>query len=172
MIIQTKTPMNPIYSFLCHSWKQTKAEKLEILKTIDEFYNLSKVIHTDLYQIRKDGRFLWGEYVRPNLTILFDFCGSKGKKYLLKVFGKSYSITSPLSWRFERRKHFTWVALEMVNRNFKNGKCSIEHQGNQFQVIINGISKFKNYLLLSLLIPTKQLQSIPPNCYDNIFKKP
>ena len=92
MILQTKIPTNPIYSFLCHAWKQTKEEKMELLKVIDEFYNLSKVIQSDLEQIRKSG-----EFNGPNLAVLFEFCGSKGKDYLFKVFGKSYSITSPLS---------------------------------------------------------------------------
>jgi len=135
-ILKSKRPINPIYSFLIWSGyavDQSKEEKMEMLKTIDEFYNLSKVIQSDLEQIRKDGKLNYSR-VRRNLEVLFDFCRSKGTDYLLKVFGKSYSIKSPLGWRFKKANHFKWVAQEMVNRNFKNGKCSIENMGNDFKV--------------------------------------
>ena len=137
-IIESKAPINPISSFLSWSIKQSAEEKIENLKTIDEFYNLSNVIQSDLEQISKDGKFN-DSTVRTNLQVLFDFCRSKGNDYLLKVFGKSYSITGPLGWRFKKGNHFKWVAQEMVNRNFKNGKCFIQHNrweimGNEFKV--------------------------------------
>jgi len=147
-ILKSKRPINPIYSFLRWSRDQSKEEKMEMLKTIDEFYNLSKVIQSDLEQIRKDGKFN-DYYVRENLEVLFDFCQSKGTDYLLKVFGKSYSIKSPLGWRFKKEKHFKWVAQEMVNRNFKNGKCSIENMGNDLQVRFKTIKIiFFNFIFL------------------------
>ena len=106
MIIETKMPINPIYLFLIESREdQLKVEKYETLKAIDEFYNLSKVLPIDLEQIP----FI-NLKVQTNREVLYDFCASKGKYYLLKVYGKSYSIKGPLGWRFKRGKHFIWLA--------------------------------------------------------------
>lgn len=149
MILQTKTAINPIYSFLT-KFDESKAEKLQVLKTIDKFYSLSKVIQSDLEQIRSD-RIFNNTIVRQNLAVLVDFCRIKGTDYLFKIFGKSYSIKSALGWRFKKQYHFKWIAQEMLERNFRAGKCSIQNMGTHFEVnVIVRLSKpYRFFQILS-----------------------
>ena len=110
---------------------------MTILKTIDRNYNLSKVIKTDFEQIREEEKVTNWDVVK-NLPVLYDFCVSNnGADYWSKIFGKSYSIKSPLGWRFKKGNSFRWVAQELQTREFKNGKCSIQNKGTHFLVIKN-----------------------------------
>ena len=136
MIIQTKTVVNPIYTFLIGSdavhWSIDG--KLGMLETIDTFYDLRIIIPADIKQFSEcqdNNHCVEDDMQKKNLMVLYEFCGQKGK--LKNVFGKSYSINSPLGWRFKIQHHFKWVAQEMVHRNF-NGRCSIKNMGNHFKV--------------------------------------
>jgi len=111
VILATKTAINPIYTFLTQSPFQyvigylLKLGKLMFLQQVDELYNLSTLMQCDLEQVRKDGK-INDEHVRANLQFLFWYCEKYKKDFLLKTFGKSYSIKTPLAWRFKKGKHF------------------------------------------------------------------
>ena len=133
-----KHSKNPIYSFLTNAYKQTDDEKIIILKEIEKYYNLSKLIKEDLKQIGNEGKF--NDYnVRRNLPILFDFCKSKSSEFLEECFGKSYQIQNPITWRFQKENKLHWVAEE-IQKYFKNGKVFIENLQNTIKV------KFEFYL--------------------------
>ena len=100
------------------------------------------MIKTDLKQIREYGEFN-DKNVRKNLKVLFEFCDSKGKDFLFKTFGESYSIKDPISWRYKElqevspgkfKEYFIWFAEWMIKNDFKSGKCSIKNTGNDIEV--------------------------------------
>lgn len=132
-LLKTKKPENPIFSFLYWSFKQTEDEKIELLEKMNETYNFSTLMKKDLRQIQNENRFNYS-YVRANLEILFKFCRSK-KMNLENVFGKSYEIDEPISWRYKNGKDFHWVAEE-IQKMFKNGKVDIENSNGTIQVKI------------------------------------
>ena len=125
MIICTRTPINPIFTFLTRS-SQNRREQLKILRLIDTHYQLAKVIQNDFKQVRESGNFN-DETVRKNLSILYDYCATKDESFMLKIFGQSYSLSNPICWRYKDGKYFKWLARTMIEWQFNEGKCFIKN---------------------------------------------
>ena len=132
-IIEMKQNQNPIYAFLRSAEDQTKEEKIKLLEMIEKNYSIAKIIKSDFKQIREDGQFN-DKYVRINLPILFQYCGSKGDDFLSKVFGQSYSLKDPLCWRFKNGQKYCWFVEWMTKEKMETGKWRIKNNTTNFEV--------------------------------------
>jgi len=54
---------------------------------------------------------------------------------LEEVFGKSYDLNEPITWRFTKNGKFKWVAEE-IQKRYKSGKVSIKNDRNKLKVKI------------------------------------
>jgi hypothetical protein len=135
-LIKQKGDKRPIYGFLLRAGKQTKDRKIEIIRLIDSSYQMAKIIKNDFKRIREDGEF---NYVRKNLEILFNYCSSKSPDFLETVFGKSYNIKDPLSWRYKSGQNTHWFVEFMSKENMDKGRWKVKKNGNQFQVEIKSL---------------------------------
>ena len=145
-LIEKRSLENPVFAFLLNAggWKNTitDEEKLEILDQIGTNYNLAKVIKEDLKQIQDRGKFGDSD-VRKNLPVLFKFCKRKSSSFLEEVFGKSYDINEPMTWRFTKTGKFKWVAEE-IQKRYKNGTITIKNDNNSLKVIFIHFTSCKN----------------------------
>ena len=134
-LVETKCLENPVFAFLLSAGKITSIpddEKLEIIDQIETTHNLAKVIKEDLKQIQDRGKFGDSD-VRRNLPALFKFCKRKSSSFLEEVFGKSYDLNAPITWRFTKNGTFKWVAEE-IQKRYKNGKVSIKNDQDNIKV--------------------------------------
>jgi len=157
-LIEKTSLKNPVFAFLLNAGRWTEIpdeEKLEILDQIETNYNLAKVIKEDLKQIQDQGKF--GDYnVRKNLPVLFKFCKRKSSSFLEEVFGKSYDLNEPITWRFTKNGKFKWVAEE-VQKRFQNGKVSIENDQDNIKVQF----VFRNFLVKYQIFDINQISNRP-----------
>jgi len=70
-LIKNKRDKHPIYAFLLNAQRQSKEEKIEILKTIDRYENFGKIFKQDVILLQENG--LMGQKVKENVLLTKEF---------------------------------------------------------------------------------------------------
>ena len=104
----TEKPEDPVFLFLTEKRDESRDQKLALLAAIEKIYHLQNVLQKDLIKTRELGK-LAEKDVQENLLILFQYCKANGADFIPRVFGQSYSIKRPISWRYKDGKSYRWL---------------------------------------------------------------